>query len=205
MRPKYGLPQERRRLMYSGRFLKIKRPQTAVEAFVKVAAQIPNWDLLLVGDGEMRPAMERLIPSELKHRVIWTGHMSDPADVATLYRACDVLILPSWYEAWALVVNEATAAGLAVVCSDVVGASAELVKDGINGRLFPPDNLPALCQCILDVARDDRIGQMKAASPIILEEWRERADPIEGLRSALIQSGVLHGIPSRAGVERGQT
>lgn len=191
MRVKYGLAPNRRRFVYSGRFLEIKRPQMAVKAFVRIADQVPEWDLLMIGDGEMKPEMLQMIPPALESRVTWTGHQSDQADVAALYHSCDALVLPSWYEAWALVVNEAAAAGLAIVCSDVVGASAELVRDGVNGRLFPPDDLDAACRCLLDVAAPGRIDAMKSASPMILDEWRRRADPIDGLRAALTHSGVL--------------
>src|SRR4029079_1075716 len=110
--------------------------------------------------------------------------------LSAIYRGSDVLVLPSQYEPWALVINEAAAAGMAIVSSGVVGASAELVRDGVNGRLFPPDDLEALTECLLDVTGPDRITGMQAASPIILEEWRRLGDPIDGLRKALSSAGV---------------
>ena len=57
---------------------------------------------------------------------VWAGHHADPADVAALYTACDVLVLPSDREPWALVIHEAAAAGMAVVSSSAPGAAAEL-------------------------------------------------------------------------------
>jgi glycosyltransferase involved in cell wall biosynthesis len=64
-----------------------------------------------------------------------------------------VLALPSDYEPWALVINEAAAAGLPSVSSDVVGATAELVRNGVNGRLFPVGSRRGAERCLRDVTR----------------------------------------------------
>ena len=105
--------------------------------------------------------------------------------VSAICRASDVLCLPSDYEPWALVINEAVAAGQAIVASEVVGAAAELVRDGVNGRVFPPSDLKSLVAALLDVTAPDRINSMRANSATILADWRARGDPIDGLRSAL--------------------
>jgi glycosyltransferase involved in cell wall biosynthesis len=89
------------------------------------------------------------------------------------------------------VVNEATAAGLAVVCSAVVGAAAELVVDGVNGRLFTPGDLPQFTDRLRDVTAPGTIDRMKAASPGILADWRRRGDPVTGLRAALTAARIL--------------
>src|SRR3954467_13823779 len=105
----------------------------------------------MVGAGENRDDLLARIPAHLKDRFIWTGFLDDQATVSALYRLSDVLVLPSDYEPWALVVNEATAAGMAIVASDVVGATPELVRDRMNGRLFPRGSLPALNEALMDV------------------------------------------------------
>jgi glycosyltransferase involved in cell wall biosynthesis len=101
------------------------------------------------------------------------------------------LVLPSDYEPWALVIIEAAAAGLAILRSDVVGAAAELVRDGRNGRVFPPGDLDALVSAMRDVTHPDRIDAMKAASAEVLLEWQMRGDPVNGVRHALQRAGVL--------------
>jgi glycosyltransferase involved in cell wall biosynthesis len=111
--------------------------------------------------------------------------------VTAIYKASDVLVLPSDFEPWALVINEAAAAGMAVVASSVVGAAAELVRDGVNGRVFPPGDLRALADCLLDVTDPARVDAMKAASEGVLADWRRVADPIAGLRRGLEANGVL--------------
>jgi glycosyltransferase involved in cell wall biosynthesis len=105
--------------------------------------------------------------------------------ISAICRASDVLCLPSDYEPWALVINEAAAAGQAIVASQVVGAAAELVRDGLNGRVFPTGDLKALVATLFEVTAPNRIDAMRANSAAILADWRARADPIDGLRAAL--------------------
>jgi glycosyltransferase involved in cell wall biosynthesis len=135
--------------------------------------------------------MQDRVPADLKSRVCFTGFMDDQAAVSSLYRLSDILVLPSDYEPWALVINEAAAAGLAIVSSDIVGAAAELVRDGVNGRLFPPGDLPALTRCLLEITAPAKIDAAKSASATVLADWRARGDPVNGLRQAMKKAGVL--------------
>jgi glycosyltransferase involved in cell wall biosynthesis len=101
------------------------------------------------------------------------------------------MVLPSDFEPWALVVNEAAAAGLAIIATDKVGAAAELVRDGVNGFIFPASDLAKLTDRLLEVTDDSRIEELKAGSAGVLNEWRRVADPVNGLRQALASCGVL--------------
>jgi glycosyltransferase involved in cell wall biosynthesis len=190
-RARFGLREGRRRIVFSGRAVRDKRPDLLLEAFIDIAGRRPDWDLVMVGDGPLRGTLEERVPPALGGRVIWCGFLESQADVTAIYKASDVLVLPSDYEPWALVVNEAAAAGMAIVASSVVGAAAELVRDGVNGRIFPPGDLSALTQCLLDVTDPARVETMKRASADVLADWRRVADPIDGLRRGLQACGVL--------------
>ena len=85
------------------------------------------------------------------HWVPGLGRPENEVQIAGVYRSCDVLALTSETEAWALVVNEALAAGLAVVTSDVVGAADDLVRPGINGRTCRSGNVESLREALLEV------------------------------------------------------
>lgn len=169
----------------------MKRVDLLIDAFSAIASARPDWDLLIIGDGPLRAELEARLPVELKPRVKWTGFLDDQPTVSALYRLCDVLVLSSGHEPWAVVINEAAAAGLAIVSSDVVGAAAELVRDGVNGRTFPTRNLEKLKECLLDVTDPARIDSMKQASAAVLADWRERGDPIKGLRQVLRKFKVI--------------
>jgi glycosyltransferase involved in cell wall biosynthesis len=181
----YNLQPDRRRIVFSARMISHKRPEMAMNAFINIAHMRPEWDLVMIGDGVMRQALQASVPDELSHRITWTGFLDDQSVVSALYRLSDVMVLPSDFEPWALVINEAAAAGLAIISSDVVGAAAELVEDGKNGRLFPAGDAAALQQCILDVTRPDVCDRMKQHSHEVLRHWRETADPVQGIIMAI--------------------
>ena len=181
----FGLSANRRRLIYSGRLVNIKRVDLLIDAFVSVADQRNDWDLLVAGGGPLETELKCRIPERFKERIIWTGFVSSSEKMAALYNLSDVLVLPSDYEPWALVINEAACAGLAIVSSDVVGAAAELVRDGINGRLFKPNDLMSLIDALLDVTEMSNLHRYKSSSLGILHNWRQLTDPVEGFRRAL--------------------
>jgi len=190
-RARFGLVADRRRIIFIGRMVTAKRPDLLLQAFIAIADQRPNWDLLMLGEGPLRRQLMTNVPAALKSRVIWTGFVNDQAVVGALSRASDILVLPSDYEPWALVVNEAAAAGLAMICTNVVGAAAELVRDGVNGFLFAPGDLQSLQQYLLEATDPGRIDSLKIASANVLADWRKRADPVEGLRAALRSVGAM--------------
>lgn len=191
----WDLDPQRRQLVFSGRLTSIKRVDLLIDAFTALAEQRPEWDLLILGDGEQRAELEARVPSKLQSRVTWVGFVADQRDMARLYCASDALVLPSDYEPWALVVNEAAAAGLAIVVSDVVGAGSALVRSGVNGEIFPAGDLPALTEALLKVTNTQAIEGYRVASLGVLADWRRDHDPVEGLRTVLVRSGV---IPARA-------
>ena len=186
---RFGLARGRRRIVFSGRLTRVKRPDLVVDAFVRIAQSRPEWDLLILGDGELRKPLEERIPPALRGRVVFTGFLNDQATVSALYRASDTLVLPSDFEPWALVVNEAAAAGLAIVATDMVGAAVELVRSNVNGFIFPAGNLQQLTERLLEVTDPSRIEGLKAGSAGVLREWRAKADPVNGLRQALQSCG----------------
>jgi glycosyltransferase involved in cell wall biosynthesis len=176
-----GLPPGRRRFLVVGRVSPEKGIPTALAAFAAVAGDLPDWDLVVAGDGPQRAELER--DHGASDRVRWLGYVAGRDDLGALYRSCDVLVLPSRAEPWGVVVLEAAAAGLALIVSDVVGAAVELVHPGVNGAIVPPDDVDALRAALVDVAADaDRLG---TRSPEVLAEWRRRSDPVAGLRHAL--------------------
>jgi len=190
-RRRFNLSENRRRIVFCGRLIGAKRPDLIIDAFAVLATRRPDWDLLVIGDGPLRASLQARLAPDLWPRVTWTGFLDDQLTISALYRSCDILVLPSDYEPWAVVINEATASELAIVSSNVVGASAELVRDGINGRLFQPGSLASLTQCLLDVTDSARINAIKSASSAVLADWRQRGDPVNGLRQALAMCGLI--------------
>lgn len=193
---KFHLPPNRRRIVYTGRLAKVKRIDTLIEAFAKIARERPTWDLLIVGGGPLEAELKASVPHELQNRVAWTGFIDNPDELAALYQCGEIFVLPSDYEPWAVVVCEAAAAGLAIMASRVVGAAGELCRDGVNGRTFTPGNVTELADALLEATGDDQLlATYRQASLRLLDEWRRRGDPVQGVRLALAHAGLLPAPP----------
>ena len=208
MRDEYTLDPMRRYINFTARLADVKRPDLLIDAFARIADQRPEWDLLMVGGGPLEEQMRDRVPDGLKQRVVWVGFQDGIERLAALYRCSDVYVLPSSYEPWAVTVLEACACELAMVSSDVVGAAAEVVIDGVNGRQFRSGDRESLVKALLEVTDQENTERYKTASAEVLADWRERGDPVEGVRKALRHSGVLPAIeaekgPGQSAVEAG--
>lgn len=177
---RFGLTPGRRRLLFAGRMVRVKRPDLLIGAFAAVAKARPEWDLVLAGEGPLRAGLENSLPVHLRQRVHFTGFVASRQLLAGLYAASDVFVLPSDYEPWGVVLAEA-ATRLALVASSVTGSAADLIEDGRNGRLFKAGDLNSLADALLHVTDDRHLARMQADSPRVLEAWRLQSDPIATL------------------------
>ncbi|HXH06603.1 MAG TPA: glycosyltransferase family 4 protein [Vicinamibacterales bacterium] len=174
-------------IVFAGKLQPRKRPTDLLEAYAHlspdgVSEPIPY--LLFVGDGEERTRLE-----ERARQLGWSSirfvGFRNQSQIPSLYAIGDVLALPSDREPWGLVVNEAMNAGLAIIVSDRVGCSPDLVKDGVNGFVFPVGDVTALAGRLREVTSDaGRAREMGAASLRIISAWDFEAD-VQGLLAAL--------------------
>ncbi len=173
---------DNRSMIFVGRLVNAqKRVDLLIDAFIRIAADRPNWSLQIVGDGEDDAMLKSRVPRELASRVLWRGPIADPDEMARVYRSADVLVVPSDFEPWGLVVNEAAACGLAVVASDAVGAAFEIAPD----FMFPRGDLAALSRMILHVTQPDILQQARRDTVTLLARHRIEKDPVRGLSHAL--------------------
>ncbi|MEM0913072.1 MAG: glycosyltransferase [Planctomycetota bacterium] len=189
-RAEHGLVEGRRYLLYSGRLAPVKRVDLLLAAFSEIADERPDVDLLIAGDGELRQTLtESAKPAD---RIKWLGFL-DGGELPLAYNAAEALVVPSDYEPWALVVNEAMGAGLPVIASDIVGAAHELVVDGESGWCFPSGDRAALTDALRQVTDPDRRSSLRDGVRRHLARWRRDADPVEGVRQALRDVGLYEG------------
>jgi glycosyltransferase involved in cell wall biosynthesis len=189
---RFGLRADRKYFIYSGRLARVKRIDTLIDAFAGIADQRPTWDLLIVGGGELEAELKSRVPSRLHQRVLWSGFINDQDELAALYASAHVFILPSSFEPWAVVICEAAAAGLPIVSSRVVGAAGELCREGVNGRLFTPGDVDNLSRILLEATlTEETLAALSRGSLEVLDDWRRRGDPVQGVRLALAHVGLL--------------
>ncbi len=120
-----------------GRMSHCKNHPCFLRVAARLAPKFPMLEFLLVGDGPLRPALERMAEGlGLGHRVRFLGERHD---IPAVLAAMDISVVPSLSESLSNVILESMAAGVPVVASRV-GGNAELISDGETGLLVPPDN-----------------------------------------------------------------
>ena len=124
----------------------------ALEAMRRLRAQFPRAHLIIAGDGEMADELRRLASAlGIADRTHWLGWRGDAAD---LMAAFDLLLVPSLWEGFGLVLLEAMARRVPVIASRV-GAISEVIVHGETGILVEPRDVPALAGAMARLL-DDR-------------------------------------------------
>ena len=123
----------------------------------------PSWQLLVVGDGPARSAVEDALAPLGEDRAVFAGAHEGSA-LPRFYAACDLYVWPAWNEAFGMAMLEAQAAGLPVVAGDWRGVR-EVVADGRTGVLAPRHDDVAFAGAVVDLcARADERRAMGAAA-----------------------------------------
>jgi glycosyltransferase involved in cell wall biosynthesis len=134
----------------------VKRHALLIDAFAAVSRKRPELHLVLVGDGEMRPALEAQIRSlGLEQRV--RLHGSEP-DARAVYGAFDIVVQASQSEGLPNVLLEAASAARPIVAT-AAGGTDEIVIDGETGLLVPVEDLEALTRGIGQLVNDPDFAQ----------------------------------------------
>jgi glycosyltransferase involved in cell wall biosynthesis len=124
------------------RFVDKKNLHVAIDAFARFVRDHPalGTRFRLAGSGVLEGALrEQVARHGLQDRVEFLGFLGADA-IAREMASSLALVLPSIEEQWGLVVNEAVALNLPILCSENVGARDTLVRNGVNGFVFEPDN-----------------------------------------------------------------
>ena len=158
-------------VLFSGRFVDRKGVRELLAAIPQVLADAPETRFVLAG-GHRHCTSEEMtlwwLPEALEtHRdkVFFTGWLT-PDELLGYYRAADILVVPSWYEPFGMVILEGMLHGLAVAAASV-GGPAEIMDHDRTGLLFPARDAMALSRTITrltsDTALRRRLGAAAAA------------------------------------------
>ncbi len=136
------------------RFIAKKNIPSIISAYAQYRQQIGQdaWDLVLCGDGELRPQIEQQIAKFALQNVIHLPGFLQQEELLPYFAHASCFIHGSTHEQWGLVVNEAMAAGLPVIVSNRCGCFEDLVIEGVNGFGFEPTNIEALANLMLEMS-----------------------------------------------------
>ncbi len=181
VRADLGIPADAVVFLFSGKLIPKKNPVGVADAFTRLKGE-PH--LLMMGAGELEGAVRARLDGHPRAHLLGFRNQSE---VASFYAAADVLVLPSVEsETWGLVVNEAMAMGDAVIVSDRVGSSEDLVQGQGTGLTVPASDLHALAAA-MQRAVDDRASLaswQRRARDRIVEHTPDRA--AAGVREAVL-------------------
>src|SRR4029079_2728177 len=149
-----------------------KGQREAIEALAQVRTVLPDARLLIAGSAKFtgRPRqydteayrqelVARAAQPDLAGAVHLTGEIGD---VAAVYSSATVVLGPSWYEAFAMVVREALAARRPLIAS-AAGGNLEIIRHGVDGWLVPPRDPAALARAARALLRDAPLRETLAA------------------------------------------
>lgn len=161
--------------------------QYMLQAMSRLRETHPHLQYLIVGEGEYGAALRQQAETlQLGESVRFAGQRSD---IPEILAACDFFVLPTLTEALPTVLMEAMAARKAILASNV-GGVPEMVEDGINGRLLPPADVPALAAACGELAENAALREAwgQAGRRICEEKFdiRRQIHALETLYSSLI-------------------
>jgi len=167
IRTQYGLPENY--FLASARFIEKKNLPTLIRAYAAYrqkseASGNPPWDLVLLGDGPLREALNSQLSTLNLHRHVRLPGFKQYDELPGYYALAKAFIHSSTTEQWGLVVNEAIASGLPVIVSNRCGCVPELVQG--NGFSFEPTDEHELGSRLLQMASlsDDERRRLGDAS-----------------------------------------
>jgi glycosyltransferase involved in cell wall biosynthesis len=160
--------------LFVGRLDPAKGIAVLLEAFSRASARNGKVRLHVAGDGILREMVKSTTASSA--RIDWAGRLTGPA-LLDAYATADAFVLPSLFEPWGLVVNEAMAAGLPVVASDRVGCVDDLVIDGQTGVVIEANRPTLLADAMMRLADDAPLRRtMGAAGRERIAGWTIEAE-----------------------------
>lgn len=174
-------------ILYASKLLLRKRCSDLVEAFLRISgppASSSQPYLLIAGDGEDRARLERRVRDSGCSDVRFLGFRNQ-SELPMFFDLCDIFVLPSDAEPWGLIVNEVMNAGKPVIVTDRVGCYPDLVRNGVNGFVYPCMDVDALTECLRCLLNNPDLRQsMGQESLRIIQQYSFEQD-VAGLRRAL--------------------
>jgi glycosyltransferase involved in cell wall biosynthesis len=168
-----------------GQFIPRKGFDLLLDAFVRMDRD--GVSLLLIGGGPEREAYEEKIRDQGIRNVIIKDFMHKQ-ELLRYWKLADIFVMPTRYDIWGLVLNEALSLGLPIISTTMAGAAHDLIEEAGNGFLVPPDNAEALadrCARLVDdyslrraygerslqIANRYRMERMVEKHVDVLNEW----------------------------------
>lgn len=193
IRKSWGVNAEEKVILFCAKLQPWKRPLDLLRAFAQ--ANIPEATLVFAGDGPLQSAIDSESAAlGISKRVRSLGFVNQ-SRLPEVYRASDVMVIPSEYEPFGLVVNEAMLCGCVVLASSNVGAVGDLISEGQTGFVYPCGDVRALSNLLRQTLGNAELLQdVGRAARERIAAWSPRASAAalaEAVVRAVYRSGKI--------------
>lgn len=149
--------RDKKVVLYLGYIKKVKGIQYLVNAFKEL--KIKNTVLLIVGDGPMKKYLKQISNS---HNNIYFIDNAEGIEKANYFSCADIFVLPTLFDVWGLVINEALYYGVPIITTSAACAS-ELIRNGKEGFVVKPANAEEIKISLDKLLKNDKLlSSMKA-------------------------------------------
>jgi glycosyltransferase involved in cell wall biosynthesis len=163
-----SIPRDFPVILYASKLIPRKRPLDLLKAFTELQTKAA---LIFVGDGELKPSLRDYADKHQIKNVFFPG-FKNQSELPYYYAIADMFVLPSAYEPWGLVINEAMCAKLPIITTDKVAAAYDLVKEGKNGYVLKVGDIESLRKSLeILVLEANRRSEMGSESFKIISGW----------------------------------
>jgi glycosyltransferase involved in cell wall biosynthesis len=176
VRKSWGATPEDMVILFCAKLQPWKRPRDLLRAFAK--AKLANALLVIAGDGPLRAQLQNdAVKLGIASRVRFLG-FSNQSQLPSVYTSSDVMVLPSKYEPFAVVVNEAMCCGCPVIASDRVGAARDLIAPVKPEFIYRCGDLNALAAILKECSTNRaELQRLRAAVIARMQTW----SPVENI------------------------
>jgi glycosyltransferase involved in cell wall biosynthesis len=182
----YDAASKEKLIIYVGRVdHNQKRVERVIDVWERIASDLPDWRLEVVGDGPERERLEAMAVEKSLPRISFEG-FQDPVEY---YKRASILLLTSEYEGFGLVIVEAMAFGCVPVVLGSYSAVYDIITDSEDGYILPaPYDLDSYAQCVKTHAQDDASRGELARSALSTADRFALDSVVSRWESLLLQS-----------------
>ena len=181
-----GTPFAKRCFITVARLIAKKNLPLVIAAYqlYRSKAGIDARELTILSSGELAEALKADVQMRNLLGVTFTSFVPD-ADMSRHLGDALALIMPSIEEQWGVAVNEALFLGVPILCSENVGARDGLVRNGLNGYVFNPDDAAGLAHWMEELASNETRWRSMATSSLVLAPSGDVSHFGTGIRSLI--------------------
>jgi len=178
---------DRKILLAVGRLSSEKNFATLITVFAQLAPRYPEWDLVILGDGPLRQALQSQVQAaQLTQRVFLAGRVGNMGD---WYERANLYVLCSHFEGFPNTLAEAMAYGLPAVSVDCDTGPRDIIRTEVDGLLVAPNDVAGLASALGRVMGDDRLRQHFATNAVQVRE-RFSMEKVAGMWEELFHDCV---------------